>query len=259
MAAVAAVTFGTLGASAGSDETQAAQQKRGGTISRSRGIEDSQSFDKTNVFQNESIWLVEQINEPLYTVAPDGKTSEAVARDELHGLEGQEDVHLQAAPGRQVLERQGDDGGRREVLDRRRARPEPGLGLPRRRDQEHQAPNKSTVVFNLKYPWAPFLADIALFANGIIPKNFAGKTRAEFYKHPIGTGPFMWDNASSGSRSRFKRNPDYWQKGKPYLDSVTWTYVTDENTRELQLRGGRSRSTSSRPSTRSRSSRPRPA
>jgi peptide/nickel transport system substrate-binding protein len=36
----------------------------------------------------------------------------------------------------------------------------------------------------------------------------------------------------------FKRNPFYWQKGKPYLDSVTWTFVTDENTRELQLRGG---------------------
>src|SRR6185295_3075596 len=30
----------------------------------------------------------------------------------------------------------------------------------------------------------------------------------------------------------------YWQKGKPYLDSVTWTFITDENTRELQLRGG---------------------
>ena len=55
------------------------------------------------------------------------------------------------------------------------------------------APNPSTVVINLKYPWAPFLADIALFANGIIPKNFAGEKRAEFYKHPIGTGPFMWD------------------------------------------------------------------
>ena len=45
-------------------------------------------------------------------------------------------------------------------------------------------------------------------------------------------------SASSASRSRFKRNPFYWQKGKPYLDSVTWKFVTDENTRELQLRGG---------------------
>src|SRR5262249_20925716 len=34
------------------------------------------------------------------------------------------------------------------------------------------------------------------------------------------------------------RNPYYWQTGKPYLDSVTWSYVGDDNTRELQLRGG---------------------
>ena len=100
-----------------------------------------------------------------------------------------------------------------------------------------KAPNPSTVVFNLKYRWAPFLADIALFANGIIPKNFAGQKRAEFYKHPIGTGPFMWDKRVVGQSVTFKRNPYYWQKGKPYLDAVKWTYVSDQNTRELQLRG----------------------
>jgi peptide/nickel transport system substrate-binding protein len=100
------------------------------------------------------------------------------------------------------------------------------------------APNASTVVFHLKYPWAPFLADIGLFSNGIIPANFAGQTRGEFYKHPIGTGPFMWDKRTVGQSVTFKRNPFYWQKGKPYLDSVTWTYVSDQNTRELQLRGG---------------------
>ena len=50
-----------------SHRAAAATPKRGGSITIAR-IEDSQSFDKTNVFQNESIWLAEQINEPLYTV-----------------------------------------------------------------------------------------------------------------------------------------------------------------------------------------------
>ena len=49
--------------------------------------EDSQSFDKTNVFQNESIWLVQQINESLYTVAHRREDSEALAGNELQGLE----------------------------------------------------------------------------------------------------------------------------------------------------------------------------
>ncbi len=34
------------------------------------------------------------------------------------------------------------------------------------------------------------------------------------------------------------RNPLYWQKGLPYLNSITWTDVANDNTRELQLKGG---------------------
>ena len=48
----------------------------------------------------------------------------------------------------------------------------------------------------------------------------------------------MWDKRVVGQSVSFKRNPYYWQKGKPYLDRVTWTYVSDQNTRELQVRGG---------------------
>src|SRR5258707_15316627 len=35
---------------------------------------DSQSMDLTNVFDNESIWVFEQIYQMLYTASPDGKT-----------------------------------------------------------------------------------------------------------------------------------------------------------------------------------------
>ena len=47
----------------------------------------------------------------------------------------------------------------------------------------------------------------------------------------------MWDTRVVGKTVTFKKNPNYWQKGKPYLDKVTWSYVTDDNTRELQLHG----------------------
>src|ERR1700682_3623428 len=100
------------------------------------------------------------------------------------------------------------------------------------------APDPRTVVFHLKFRWAPFVADVALFANGIIPKNSAGQARKAFSRHPIGTGPFMWDKRVVGQSVTLKRNPFYWQQGKPYLDRVTWTFVTDENNRELPLRRG---------------------
>ena len=70
-----------------------------------------------------------------------------------------------------------------------------------------------------KYPWAPLLADLQLPNNGIIPKDYAGKSKDEFYEAPIGTGPFMWGTWQKGSALKLKKNPSYWQAGKPSLDS----------------------------------------
>jgi peptide/nickel transport system substrate-binding protein len=93
------------------------------------------------------------------------------------------------------------------------------------------------VVVDLKHPWAPLLADLALFANGIVPNNYGGETETDFYNHPVGTGPFKWDVWNKGSSLKLVKNTNYWQKGLPYLDSVTWTDVADSNTRQLQLQG----------------------
>jgi peptide/nickel transport system substrate-binding protein len=49
----------------------------------------------------------------------------------------------------------------------------------------------------------------------------------------------MWDKRVVGQTVTLKRNPYYWQKGKPYLDSVTFSFVSDDNTRQLQLLGGK--------------------
>ena len=163
----------------------------------------------------------------------------AVAGDGLHDLRRQADLHVQAAAGREVLQRPADDVRRRQVLDRRGPKVEDRAGAsstPRSRTSRRRDPTHGRD--QAKYPWAPLLADLALFTNGIIPKDYGGKTQEEFYKAPIGTGPFMWDHWDKGSELTLKKNPNYWQKGKPYLDSVTWTDVPDDNTRKLQLQGG---------------------
>jgi peptide/nickel transport system substrate-binding protein len=48
----------------------------------------------------------------------------------------------------------------------------------------------------------------------------------------------MLDEWKRGQSLRMVRNPNYWQEGKPYLDSITFTNVPDDNTRVLQLKGG---------------------
>jgi peptide/nickel transport system substrate-binding protein len=215
---------------------KAATPKRGGSITIAR-IEDSQSFDKTNVFQNESIWICEQIMEPLYTVTPDGKSVKPWLATGYKVSNGGKTYTFKLRPN--VKFSTGKTMTSADVkfsIDDARKQAK-GWGYLDAAIKSISAPTPSTVVFHLKYKWAPFLADIALFANGIIPNHWNGESRTEFYKHPIGTGPFMWDKRVVGQSVTLKRNPSYWQKGKPYLDSVTWTFVSDQNTRELQLRG----------------------
>jgi peptide/nickel transport system substrate-binding protein len=214
----------------------AATPQHGGSITIAR-IEDSQSFDKTTVFQNESIWLAEQIMEPLYTVTADGKSEKPWLATGYKVSNGGKTYTFTLRKG--VKFSNGQPMTSADVkfsLDDARAQSK-GWGFLDTAIKNITAPSPDTVAVHLKYKWAPFLADIALFANGIIPNHFAGQTRKAFYNHPIGTGPFMWDKRVVGQSVTFKRNPFYWQKGKPYLDSVTWTYVTDENTRALQLQG----------------------
>ena len=211
--------------------------KHGGSLTIAR-IEDSQSFDKTSVFQNESIWLCEQIMEPLYLAGNDGKTLKPwLATGYKQSKDGLTYTFTLRKGVKFSTGKTMTSADVKFSIDDARAQSKAGWGYLDAAIKNITAPNPSTVAFHLKFKWAPFLADIALFANGIVPKNFNGESRAQFYKHPVGTGPFMWDKRVVGQSVTLKRNPHYWQKGKPYLDSVTWTFVSDENTRELQLRG----------------------
>lgn len=199
---------------------------------------DSQSMDKTTVFDNESIWVFEQIYQTLYTVTPDGKgvmpelaTGYTVSPNKLN-------YTFTLRPG--VTFSDGKPLTSQDVkfsIDQASAAAQ-GWGYINSAIKDVTAPSPSTVVVHLKYPWAPILADLSLFSNGIIPANYGGQTAAQFYQHPIGTGPFMWDKWVKGQYLKLVKNPHYWVKGKPYLNSVTWTNVPDGNTRELQLKGG---------------------
>ena len=51
--------------------------------------------------------------------------------------------------------------------------------------------------------------------------------------HPVGTGPFMMDSYEPDNYVKLVRNPNYWREGLPYLDSLTWTVITDGTTQLL--------------------------
>jgi len=100
------------------------------------------------------------------------------------------------------------------------------------------AVDESTVSVQLAKPVAAFLYNISIWPAFVLPKNLVEKEGNAFYKHPVGTGPFMVKEFAKGSHITLVRNPYYWESGKPYLDSVRFNFVSDSNTRILALRAG---------------------
>jgi peptide/nickel transport system substrate-binding protein len=48
-----------------------------------------------------------------------------------------------------------------------------------------------------------------------------------FGAHPVGAGPFLMKDWVRDSQYTLVRNPNYWEKGRPYLDTVTVNIVLD--------------------------------
>src|SRR5262249_34445958 len=56
--------------------------------------------------------------------------------------------------------------------------------------------------------------------------------------HPVGTGPFRFEEWVRGDRVVLVRNGDYYVKGLPKLDRVTFRFVTDPNAVLAALKAG---------------------
>jgi peptide/nickel transport system substrate-binding protein len=58
------------------------------------------------------------------------------------------------------------------------------------------------------------------------------------FGHPIGTGPFEFVSWTPGQNSVFKKNPNYWQHGKPYVDELEFVSIPDTTARLNALIAG---------------------
>ncbi|MGZ4567520.1 MAG: ABC transporter substrate-binding protein [Blastococcus sp.] len=238
IAAVATVALAACGGGAsGTGGSGGTTPVAGGTLTIARS-QDIISMDKTTTFDNNSIYVMEQIMEPLFTVSKDGSKVEPylatgydISADKLtytihlrKGVTFSDGKPLTAADVKFSIDEDTKTGT-------------DGWGYINAAIDTVTATDDNTVTIKLKYAWAPLLADLSLFSNGIIPNNYGGKTKDAFYQAPVGTGPFVWGSWTKGQSVKVTANKKYWGN-KPHLDAVTWTVVADANTRKLQLQGG---------------------
>ncbi|SEQ18093.1 peptide/nickel transport system substrate-binding protein [Faunimonas pinastri] len=94
-------------------------------------------------------------------------------------------------------------------------------------------PDVNTVVFRLKYPYAPFISLLEVRHATILPKHIYENTdvmQNPANSQPIGTGPFKLAEWSKGSFLRLEKNADYFKPGKPHLDQLVFVIIPDTNT-----------------------------
>lgn len=95
-----------------------------------------------------------------------------------------------------------------------------------------------TVEITLSRPDATFLHVMALNFAAVVPKEAVEEYGADFGKHPVGTGAYSLAEWTIGQRLVFQKNPDYWQDGIPYLDSIVFEVGQEPIVALLRLQKG---------------------
>ncbi|MBA1272529.1 ABC transporter substrate-binding protein [Stutzerimonas azotifigens] len=85
---------------------------------------------------------------------------------------------------------------------------------------------------------ATFLHVMAINFASVVPKEAVEQWGEDFGKHPVGTGAFSLQDWKLGQRLVFKKNPDYFNKGLPYLDGITFEVGQDPSVALLRLEKG---------------------
>jgi oligopeptide transport system substrate-binding protein len=96
----------------------------------------------------------------------------------------------------------------------------------------------STVKIELSRPDATFLHVMAINFSHVVPKEEVEKYGADFGKHPVGTGAYKMAEWTLGQRLVFERNADYWHKGLPYIDKITFEIGQEPIVALLRLQNG---------------------
>ncbi len=214
-----------------------ATPKKGGTLVFARSTAPTQ-IDPANSIIAGDVYTLDKIFEPLYITSAAGKLTPWLATGyTTNASQTVWTFHLR--PG--VKFNDGTPLTAADVvwsIDRERKNSDGPLSFLDYAIKSIKADGTDKVVFTLSTPWAPFLSDISVFANAILPANFGGKSEKAFWANPVGTGPWTLSSWKPDSNITLKPNPHYWQPGKPYLDSIKINYVSDQNQQILQLTGG---------------------
>jgi len=97
-----------------------------------------------------------------------------------------------------------------------------------------QAVDPMTIKFKMKKVDSNFLFNMARGDAVIVSKQSVDRLKSA----PVGTGPFKFVEWKRGDSVSMAKNPDYYVRGLPYLDKVTFKFIPDPSAQLAALRAG---------------------
>ena len=103
-----------------------------------------------------------------------------------------------------------------------------------------QAIDRYTVRFTLKYPFSEFPDTLGNPAFWVWPADYLRKVGVKAYsRHPVGTGPYLFQRSTPGTSIDLVRNPQWWDtSGGPYIDTIHYEVFSSISSMMLAFQKG---------------------
>jgi peptide/nickel transport system substrate-binding protein len=101
-----------------------------------------------------------------------------------------------------------------------------------------ETPDPNTVVMRYKEIYAPYLSRFTVLYPKHVLDGVADISTHEYSRKPLGTGPFVVTEFKAADSITLERNPNYREKGKPYLDKIILRSVPSREVAIAQLKAG---------------------
>ncbi|MGD2250151.1 MAG: ABC transporter substrate-binding protein [Candidatus Methanofastidiosia archaeon] len=97
--------------------------------------------------------------------------------------------------------------------------------------------DKYTVAIHLKRPNASMLTSLAMFTVCIVSEDAAKEYGDDYFKNPVGTGPFEFVRWEKDDYIELRSFKDYWRR-PPSIDTLIFKVIDDPSARLMALQTG---------------------
>ncbi|MFM7774886.1 MAG: ABC transporter substrate-binding protein [Candidatus Kapaibacterium sp.] len=106
-----------------------------------------------------------------------------------------------------------------------------------------RALDDSTLCIRLTRPYSPFLLQLSNALGCVVPREAVDHYGRDFFRHPVGTGPFHFVSWKDDHEMVLERNPRYWECDEagnrlPYLDGIRFSFITDDKVQFQEFMAG---------------------